>query len=453
VPRTVTLKPGLVDVVLPNGYRYKGGDVVTLTDSEYGRLSTTAPGNLFSANGYTPPGSTWRRRDLPDAGQSDVLFSGAAPTISTAQTTTPTTGYIKYAPSGVALAGSDVTGKFTYMGAGAFQIGAGAPDTSYVLPTSKYPNTYTSGQATWAVEFATDAQIIQLRFKYISAATMYRLSINGQRVTDLMQLSGGTTAGSGHLITIDFGSAGPRHLRFDFTTMPFGGIYIPPTAALWAVPSRTDRSMVLGDSLSDGSTMNTGAGAGTWFFRAMRLLGMTDAWEQGRGGTGYITPGTTAVLQDRFALDVLPYNPAKLFVWAGYNDNGGSQTAIATAASTLYTSIKAGLPTTQVFVLGCWSPTGSPAASITTTDATLRTAAAAAGFAFISPTTGNIYDTSGGLVTSHGPFITGTGKAGATTGNGNADLYIGTDGVHPTDAGHIYLARRIAASVRELLPA
>lgn len=41
-------------------------------------------------------------------------------------------------------------------------------------------------------------------------------------------------------------------------------------------------------------------------------------------------------------------------------------------------------------------------------------------------------------------YITGTGRQGATTGDGNADRFIGTDGVHPTVAGHQALATRIA---------
>ncbi|MFD1277441.1 hypothetical protein ACFQ51_52760 [Streptomyces kaempferi] len=141
-------------------------------------------------------------------------------------------------PGRVTLAGTDVTGPFSFLGAGGFQIGAGAPDTSYTLPTSKYPNTYASGQSVWSVEFGTDAAIFQVRMKYISTATMYRLSVDGRKVTDLMQSSGGTTAYSGHLITIDLGSAAPRRIRMDFTTFPFGGVYLPPTATMWQVPAQ-----------------------------------------------------------------------------------------------------------------------------------------------------------------------------------------------------------------------
>jgi hypothetical protein len=403
----------------------------------------------LSATGIIADGTTagianaWRQRHLPDPVTADALYTGTAPGISTAQTTTPTTGYIKYAPAGVTLSGTDVTGPFSYMGAGNFTIGAGSPDTNYVLPLSKYPNTYASGQAVWSVEFGTDAAIFQVRMKYISAATMFRLSIDGRKVTDLMQSSGGTTAGSGHLITIDLGSVASRRIRLDFTTFPFGGVYIPPTATLWGVPSQGGRLMVLGDSLSDGSAQNTGAGAGTWFARAARLLGSTDAWEQGRGGTGYITAGSYATFADRVTNDVIAWTPSRLIVWGGYNDNTGNQTTIATAAAALYTAIKAGLPSCETYVIGCWSPTGSPGASITNTDATLRTAAAAAGLPFMSPLTGSVYDATGALVATHGAWITTANAAG----------YIGADAIHPNDAGHIYLSRRIAAAIRALMPA
>lgn len=385
--------------------------------------------------------SAWRRRDLPDPATADSLYTGSAPTISTAQTTTPTTGYIKYAPAGVTLSGTDVTGPYAYAGAGNFAIGATSPDTNYVLPLSKYPNTYSSGQGIWSVEFGTDAQVMQVRMKYISSATMFRLSIDGRKVTDLMQSSGGTTAGSGHLITIDLGSAAPRRIRLDFATFPFGGVYLPPSATMWRVPLQGGRLMVLGDSIPDGSAQNTGAGAGTWFHRAARLLGSTDAWAQGRGGTGYITPGAYATFGDRAPVDVVGWAPDRLAVWGGYNDSGGSQSAIGSAAASLFSTIKTGLPNCQVLVLGCWSPTASPGAGITNTDTTLRTAAAGAGYPFVSPITGSVYDGAGSLLATHGAFIT----------SGNAASYVGGDNVHPTDAGHVYLSRRIVAAWREVL--
>nr|WP_272921704.1 SGNH/GDSL hydrolase family protein [Streptomyces sp. SID1046] len=208
--------------------------------------------------------------------------------------------------------------------------------------------------------------------------------------------------------------------------------------------------MVFGDSIPGGSNMSTGGGSGTWFPRAARALGYADAWNEALGSTGYITAGSTATLGTRAPIDVIPNSPDVLIISAGYNDNGGSQPAIQSAAASLYSAIQVGLPSCRTYVIGCWSPTGSPGASITNTDTTLRTAAAAAGLPFISPITGGVYNSAGTLIATHGPWITGTGRVGATTGTGNADTYIGTDAVHPTDAGHTYLAGRVVAAVQEL---
>lgn len=398
--------------------------------------------------------TTWRVRDLPDPALADALYT-PAPTLSTAQTSTPATGFIKYAPDPVALAGNDRRGTFTWAGAGNMAIGVGTPDSSYVLPLSRYPHTYTSGQGNWSVEFGSDAPAIQLRFKHISASTMYRLSIDGRKVTDLMQASGGLVAGQGssHLLTVDFGSAAPRRIRFDFSTMPFGGIYLPPTSHMWNVDLKGGRFMALTDSIGDGSAQNLGAGCGTWVDRVGRLLGCTDIWREGRGSTGYVSPGQTATFGTRVDADVIAWSPDRLIVWGGYNDASSDQLQIAAAAATLFERIKSNLPRCQVYVIGCWSPSGTPAASHANTTATLRTAAANAGFPFVSPQTGAIYNSNGVLVATHGPWITGTGNTGAIKGDGNADFYVGSDSVHPTDAGHVYLSRRITAFLRTVMPA
>ncbi|NXY93520.1 SGNH/GDSL hydrolase family protein [Streptomyces sp. BR123] len=401
----------------------------------------TGAGRVYAYSGYP-----WRMT-LTNLGPAPAP-SG----ISVAQTSTPVTGYVKYAPAGVALSGSDVTGPFSYLGAGGFQIGVGTPDSTYVLPTTRYPNTrgtLSSSQSIWSVEFGTDATAFQLRFNYQTGGS-YRISIDGRRMTDLMQSVGGTTPGSTHLMTVSLGPAQPRVIRLDFAVVPFGGVYLPPGATMWKPPTPSSRIMVLGDSIPGGSSMNSGGGAGTWFPRAARLLGYSDAWNEALGSTGYITAGSTATLGTRAPIDVIPNSPDVLIISAGYNDNAGSQPAISSAAASLYSAVKTGLPNARIYVIGCWSPSGSPASSITNTDTTLRTAAAAANLPFISPITGRIYDSTGALIATHGPWITGTGRVGATTGSGNADTYIGTDATHPTDVGHTYLASRVVAAIQEL---
>lgn len=429
--------------------RASAGTIFTVSAAHLSNgFATIALANQGTGAGrvYAFPNYPWRMT-LTNLGPAP------APTgISIAQTSTPTSGYIKQAPPGVALTGTDVTGRFLYLGAGDFTVGTGTPDSTYVLPISRYPNTRTtlaSSQSTYSFSFGTDAAVFQLRLNFQSAGHL-RIWVDGRPLTDLMQPIAGTTPGSTHLLTVTLGTAKPRVVRFDCSVMPFGGIYLPPTATMWKPPQPQKRAMVLGDSLSGGSAMNTALGAGTWFNRAMLLLGYEDSWQEGIGSTGYITAGTAVVFQDRVAVDVTPWAPDVLFIWGGYNDNAGSQAAIDAAADLLYSTIETALPNTEIFVIGCWSPTGSPGSGITNTDNTLKASAAAAGIPFISPVTGEIYNGAGVLIATHGPWITGTGNTSAPTGSGNADIYIGSDGVHPTDAGHAYIARRVYAAVKEL---
>ncbi|MGW6855808.1 SGNH/GDSL hydrolase family protein [Streptomyces xanthophaeus] len=386
---------------------------------------------------------TIRRGGIADPSLIDSVYSGAAPTITPAQTTTSSiTTPIKYAPPLVALAGSDVRGDFLFLGATDFAIGASSPDTNYALPTSRHPHTYASGQGSWAVEFVTDAPELELRFKYIGTASMYRLSIDGRPVTSIPQSVGGTTPGSGHMLKVDFGSSTYRRVRFDLYTVPFGGIYIGSDYHLYRPVTPRGRLMVLGDSITDGSTQNAGGGVGTWLYRAARMLGVTDVWDQARGGTGYITAGSYATFGNRLAADVTAYLPDVLIIKGGYNDNGGSQPSILAAAASLYSAAKTALPTTQIIVVGPIAPTASPGAGIVNTDTTLRTEAATAGLPYVSLVTGETRNPAGTVISTQSPFVTAA----------NASTVIGVDGVHPTDAGHEELARWMVRALAPVLP-
>jgi hypothetical protein len=423
-------------VVTTSGDLITGTGIGTVTRVGVASNGMTLVADSLAAGGMRW-GAHWRRRDLPDPLAADAV-SSEVPTVTL--TGPQSTSSIA---SAQALLAPNM-GPFLYQGAGSFQFGATFPDTTLYLPTSRYPNTYASGQANWAVEFETDAAQFEILFKYISTATRYRLTVNGRRVTDLAQATGASSAGSRYVLKFAFASAIPRRIRFDFTTMPFGGLFLPPGATAWKPASQGGRLGVLGDSISDGSAQNAGAGIGTWTYRAGRLLGCTDVWDQSRGGTGYITPGSFTTFGGRVAGDIAPYAFDRLIVWGGYNDNGGSQPSIQTAAESLFATLKDEVvPGGEVYVIGCWSPSGTPAASLTNTDATLKAAAAVAGLPFISPITGSIYNAAGTLVDTQGAWIT----------TANAATYVGADNVHPTDAGHTYLARRIVEALRTLMPA
>lgn len=365
-------------------------------------------------------------RGIPDPVSAETL-SSISPTITLTQQSTSTIA------SAQALFTPDLT-PFSYTAGMAFSTPF--PDTTLYQPVSRYPYTWSSPPF-WSVTFGTDATTFEFLFKYVSAATLYRLSLDNRKVTDLMQSTGASSVGSRHVLKFALGSTAPRKVRLDFYTMPFGGIFVGPNDSVWKVPMVSKRLMVLGDSLSGGSSENTGSGAGTWFHRFARVLGYDDHWNSSIGGTGYIADnsGGSVPFGTRTVSDVVTYAPDRLIIWGGYNDNAQSQSAIGLAADAVYRTVNTYLDCYTV-VIGCWSPSGSPAASLVNTDETLRVSAAKAGFPFISPITGKVYDARGALLPASpsAPWIT----------TANASRFIGADATHPNDAGHTQIARRIA---------
>lgn len=377
---------------------------------------------VSSINGQD--GNVTLTRNLPDLPTADALSALAPITPTLTQQST----------SSIASAQALFTaaaGPFNY--AAGMGFGATFPDTTLYQPNSRYP--YTWGSAPyWSTVFGTDAQTWEFLFKYVSASTLYRVSVDNRKLTDLMTTTGASSVGSRHVLKFDLGSSAPRKIRIDGYTLPFGGVFIGATDSIWRVPFTGKRVMVTGDSITAGSSQNTGAGAGTWFHRFCRALGYEDTWNTAIGGTGYLADnsGASVTLGARIT-DVTQYAPDRLIIWAGYNDNTQTQAAIDAAARAYYRQVTSGLDS-YVVVIGCWSPSGSPAAAITNTDETLRQVASDYKFPFISPVTGRVYNADGVLLADTGAWINGV----------NSARFIGADAVHPNDLGHTYIAQRIA---------
>lgn len=367
---------------------------------------------------------------------ADALYAGTAPVITNTQSATTTIASgVKWSPAPIPLAGSDRRGTFTFLGAADFAIGTVFPDTEFILPLSRYPNTYASGQAHWAYEFYFYGQIFEHRYKYISGATEYRLYVNDQKVTDLTQdMPGPPTAGSRNVLKVDLGSVAVWKIRFEMTTMPFGGVFTAPGDTVWPTLTPPGRIMGFGDSITDGSAQNQGAGQGTWLKRFGRLVGIADTWDQSRGSTGYVAPGTFANLLDRAQRDVVTYNPDVVIMWAGYNDQTIDPTALAQIqanAEATIDIIRAGVPNVELIMGGVWEPTGSPSQSPIQTNNVLRNVAFSKDIPFVDMLNGVVYDRYEQVVLDYGaPWIT----------TANSSTFVGGDGVHPNNAGHQYLA-------------
>jgi len=88
---TVTLKPGLQDVVLPNGNRYQGGDVVALSDEHYGMMSAATRAAVFST---APAPTSAATQELFRASGLTLTDSSDTVTANTVNQATGKTGVI-----------------------------------------------------------------------------------------------------------------------------------------------------------------------------------------------------------------------------------------------------------------------------------------------------------------------------------------------------------------------
>ena len=221
------------------------------------------------------------------------------------------------------------------------------------------------------------------------------------------------------------------------------GFNISPTDTIWRSSRQLGpRMIVMGDSYTEG----TGAQSGAGFPAVMgRVLGLEDTWQSGSGGTGYLAnayPGVHGryTFRQRVATDIIAYNPQIVVICGGINDQVGSaaaMSALQTEATLLYQQILSSLPNCRLYVCGPWRPPAANNANTSAVNAALQAAVASVpGVTFID--------------VSH--YFTGTGYSGSPAGNGNSDFYIGDDRVHPTGAGHVYIGTRLAGDFAALQP-
>jgi lysophospholipase L1-like esterase len=419
--------------------------------------------------------TAWRRRHMPPLITQKALYTstgvGGTCTLTLAQTSTPTAGFIKYTPSPVALAGSsntaDSTGPYTYA---ADEIALSSSSVNFVVSTSIDPHINTNPQGVLSASFGTDADIFQVRLLPQQTTDAIRLFIDGVPVQDkpilLSAIATEGALGNSHLLTVNLGSSAPRRIRIEIYTSRFGGVFQGPTYDFWEIGLHGPKIAVLGDSTSGGSSVNTGGPAGTWFPFMCDLFGWENRWNQSRGGTGYITtnsPYTT--LPNRVALDIVAKNFDVVIVDAGYNDASTDQTTFQAAVTSTISAIKAGLPKAWVIGVGCYStsgtwpiyaasPVATPLAGSVTKDSWQRTVFQAQGIPYISQLTGEIRDASWNLVDTIGPWMTGSGRVGTTTGFGSADRFLGdgaSDAIHPNDLGHKVKGMWMATAMRKLM--
>lgn len=195
------------------------------------------------------------------------------------------------------------------------------------------------------------------------------------------------------------------------------GAWTAPAA--WAdAPARI---AVIGDSYTTGSDEG-GNGTRSWTAQAWNLLSERGVRVQAdvaaEGGAGYGRPGNHgSVFQDLTARAVRR-NDVLVVFFGSRNDQPVSPAQFPGMAAGTFHLARYVAPDAKMLVIGPPWPSSTPPPAVLAIRDALRTQAAAIGATFVDPI-------------AEDWFV------------GRPDL-IGRDGVHPTDAGHTYMAERIA---------
>jgi lysophospholipase L1-like esterase len=323
--------------------------------------------------------------------------------------------------------------RFSYLGSEP-TVNAGATFPDNMAASFDYVDGVVNGLAPFKAKMQHSGRYLELVFKHYANAR-YWIFVDGVPLN--IQPFGATGSGFASIL-LDFGSTtGTRLVEVRAAGTKFYGANVEAvTGKILATPRVGPRVVLVGDSYLAGANGVSGLSTGGGLLSD--LLQVPDMWNLSQGGTGYLNPGATSKARDRIA-QVTRLAPQVVIVALGHNDENSTtypRPALTTEVQTYLAALRAALPTTQIIVTGPLTQGSATAAYVGVQQAIFGGAAASAD---------ELVDT----ITAN-PF-TGTGRLGTPAHDGNSDLYISEDTVHPTQDGHAYLAWWLSLRLRPLL--
>jgi len=243
------------------------------------------------------------------------------------------------------------------------------------------------------------------------------------------------TSNAFNTFKIDLGDAKTHRIRVLTHSMGIGSVWGQASGTMWAPSDVITRVAVLGDSMSEGTGMNTGTTVGTWLEKFANMAGIRDWWNGGVGGTGpNLVNGSYPNFKTRATTNIVGTDANIVFVGGYLNDkaSGRSASQIATDYETIITILQAMSTDPLIICFGSPDPAGTNGSDFTAIDSAIKAKCIAAGVAWVSLVTGEVVNAAGEVVLLNGAWIT----------TANKSTFIGTDNLHPNDAGHAYLAHR-----------
>jgi lysophospholipase L1-like esterase len=190
-------------------------------------------------------------------------------------------------------------------------------------------------------------------------------------------------------------------------------------------PVVTHHILIIGDSLTQGSGESSAAWPALVWPTLTASVGIVVPIIAGEGASGYVHPGNTgSTFGQRAALYESPQDELVVF-FGSSNDSVAPPSVLASAAHDTFAKTKAAAPAAKLLVIGPVATSPNPPPAIARIPGILGDEAQAVGAVFVDPIA------EGWLAT-------------------NPEL-VGSDGVHPNDAGQRFLAERIGPLIRNAL--
>lgn len=194
---------------------------------------------------------------------------------------------------------------------------------------------------------------------------------------------------------------------------------------MWGAPTgaagNTTRIAVIGDSYTAGSDEG-GKGSRSWTELAWDLLAQRgveiDADVAAEGGAGYGHPGNRGRVFEDLTAQAVQRTDALVVFFGSRNDQPVDPQKFPSLAASTFKLARFTAPDAKFLIIGPAWPTATPPPEVLKIRDSLRAVASAGPAQFVDPI-------------AEGWFV-------------DRPELIGADGVHPTDAGHRYMAERIA---------
>ncbi|HZF46894.1 MAG TPA: SGNH/GDSL hydrolase family protein [Sphingomonadaceae bacterium] len=310
------------------------------------------------------------------------------------------------------------------------------------------------------VRFATYADRFEV---YAQNYLGFRVKVNGKYCKTgaygVSALNGDSASGRFFLFDFtgtEFAGTGLKlvELQAAFDEFRFGGVRVPVAYTVHPWPQAFPLKAALhGDSMP-GTVSDPGTEYRTslhGFVPAIMqaLTGISDIWMNSIGSTGYIADGsgTRSNWIEQAPVDFAGKDFDIVWGLGSRNDSWPGSSAYQAIVKNWIEIVLADNPDAIIFLSGpIFSTTTDNAnATVQLMQSAIREAAAS------YPQNCAFIETCGNSVTAD-PWIFGSGKVDATTGNGNADMVRGGDGVHLSVFGHQYLGTRIVTETAKVIP-